>query len=597
MTEELAISTLRYARRNATSRAQWTRLDEAAVRELWDRAVADHTSAAPEGIALAAVGSLGRADAGPESDLDLVLLHDGGKHPELTGGLGSFADALWYPIWDANLELDHSVRSLDDCRHVARSDLSAGLAMLDLRYIAGDQSLVDEAISAILTDWRRAARLRFTALVEDQVERRRRFGRLPYLIEGDIKEAAGGLRDALLIKAIVASWLAERPGVDYERSYEFLLDVRDALTRVSQRHNNVLRLQYQDDVAAALGFTGTSGADPADELLAAISDAARTIRAAYADTVRRARQHMTTASRGLRPRFIRGRVVPPHLDEIAPGVGERAGELVLTESANPADPRVLFRIASAAALRDIPIRPDTLRHLRSSGAGTALAAEPWPEWARVDLEAILASGRPQVSVWEDLDMVGLLTELIPAWESVRNLPQRSVIHRHTVDRHQIEATSNLPGLLSTDGVGLPTLSPARRSALLLATFFHDIGKRPGIPDHSERGAAMIPDILAPLGYGTSVIDDVVVLVRHHLLLGDMATSADPEDPATVRSIVDAVHGDSELLTCLHLLTQADASSCQPPTAPGQTGGGAWNEWKATLVAALVTSARRGMHVE
>ena len=586
--EELAISTLRLTRREVapgpTSRAEWTRLDEAAVQELWENALSSRGLIESPGLALAAVGSLGRKDAGPESDLDLVLIHDGGKHPELAGGLQSFADSLWYPIWDANLELDHSVRSLEDCRSVARSDLAAGLAMLDLRFIAGDRTLVDEAISAILTDWRRASRLRFTSLVEDQIARRKRWGRLPYLIEGDLKEAAGGLRDALLIKALVASWLAERPSIPYEPAYEFLLDVRDALTLTSHRHNNVLRMPYQDDVAASLGFVGESGADPADELLAAVSHAARTIRAAYADTVRRAqRNSTTTSSRWLQPRIVRGRVVPPHLTEVAPGVGERSGELVLTEHAVPGAPRVLFRMASAAALRDIPIRPATLQHMEEAGAGTAFSqGYLWPEWARADFESILASGRSQISVWEQLDMAGLLTELIPAWEGVRNLPQRSAIHRHTVDRHQIEAVSNLPGLLSPEGTGLHTLSASRRSALLLATFFHDIGKRPGIPGHSERGADMIAEILTPMGYGQRITTDVQTLVRHHLLLSEMATSADPEDPATASFIADAVNRDPELLTCLYLLTAADASSCKE---------GTWDQWKESLVANLVTKAQ------
>lgn len=588
--EGLAISTLRDARRGVkrgpTSRATWTHLDEFAARELWEHALHDRELVEAPGLALAAVGSLGRGDAGPESDLDLVMIHDGGRHSELKDGITGFADSLWYPIWDANIELDHSVRSLDECRSVARSDLSAGLAMLDLRYIAGDRTLVDEATSAVLTDWRRASRLRFSSLVEEQIARRRRFGRLPYLIEGDLKEAAGGLRDALLIKAIVASWLAERPAIAYEPSYQFLLDVRDALTLSSHRHNNVLRMAYQDDVAYMLGYSGASGADPADELLADISNAARTIRAAYADTVRRATRSTAVSSRWLQPRIIRGRVVPPHLTEVAPGVGERSGELVLTEHSVPGAPRVLFRMASAAAARDLPIRPATLQHMFDAGAGTAFShGYLWPEWARVDFESVLSSGRSQISVWEQLDMAGLLTQLIPAWAGVRNLPQRSAIHRHTVDRHQIEAESLLPQLVSTDGMGLASLSPPRKTVLLLATFFHDIGKRPGVPGHSERGADMIPNILAPMGYGATACGEVALLVRHHLLLSEMATSADPEDPQTVEQIAEAVHRDSELLTCLHILTQADASSCKE---------GTWDEWKASLVAQLVAKTRASL---
>ncbi|MFT0847794.1 HD domain-containing protein [Actinomycetaceae bacterium L2_0104] len=594
--EQLAILHLRESRRSIAptgkdSRARWTTQTERALVELWDRSLAEQGAPVePRGLALAAVGSLGRRDCGPESDIDLVLFHDGKPHRELKDGLQGLADSLWYPIWDSHIELDHSVRSLAECRGIAKADLAASLGLLDIRRIAGDRELVEDATSRILADWRAGARQRFSELTDRQAARRRQFGRLAYLIEGDIKEAAGGLRDALLIKAMVASWLAERPAIAYEPAYEFLLDVRDGLASLTRRHNHVLRLEYQDDVAALLGFTGQSGQDPADELLMEIAQAARTIRAAYAETARRAQGNLRAPERPrFKPRMVRGRAAPPVLQEIVPGVAESGGELVLSRSGNPADPRLLLAMARAAAERDLPIRLATLQHLEQAGAGRELAyrwelGEPWPQWAREDFEAILGSSRGQITVWEFLDIAGLLTQLVPAWEEVRNLPQRSAIHRHTVDRHQIEVVSRIPDVTSGQ-VALADLSPRRRSALLLAALFHDIGKRPGHPRHAQRGAEMIPGILTPMGYPRAVVDVVVVLTRHHLLLGDLATSADPEEPQTWRSISAAVQGDAELLACLHLLTQADASSCKPE---------AWDEWKASLVANLVRNTRASL---
>ncbi len=594
--EQLEILRLRDLRRavdpvGSESRTQWTTQTERALVQLWENALAQQgVHEDPEGLALAAVGSLGRRDCGPESDIDLVLFHDGKAHHELAGGLQGLADALWYPIWDSHIELDHSVRSLAECRGIAKADLAASLGLLDIRRIAGDRELVEDATSRILADWRAGARQRFSELIDEQVSRRRQFGRLAYLIEGDIKEAAGGMRDALLIKAMVASWLTERPAIAYEPAYEFLLDVRDALTSVTRRHNNVLRMENQDEVAALLGFTGASGQDPADELLMAIAQAARTIRAAYTETARRAQSNLQPAQRSLfKPRLVRGRLAPPILQEVAPGVSENSGELVLAASGNPADPRLLFAMARVAAERNLPIRLATLQHLEQAGAGWELAyrwklGEAWPTWAREDFEAILACGRAQITVWEFLDIAGLLTELVPVWEEIRNLPQRSVIHRHTVDRHQFEVVSRIPRVIS-GGVGLQHLSPRRRSALLLSAMFHDIGKRPGHPEHAERGARMIPEILTPMGYEREIIDDVVALTRHHLLLGDLATSADPEQPNTWDVISRTVNGDVELLACLHLLTQADASSCKPE---------AWDAWKASLVANLVRNTRASL---
>ena len=592
-THQEAILQLRELRRTVApvgreSRTQWTTQTEKALVQLWEGALAEQgVHEEPQGLALAAVGSLGRRDCGPESDIDLVLLHDGKPHRELKDGLQGLADSLWYPIWDSHMELDHSVRSLAGCRGIAKADLAASLGLLDVRRVAGDRELVEDATSRILADWRSGARQRFSELIDEQVSRRRQFGRLAYLIEGDIKEAAGGLRDALLIKAMVASWLTERPAIAYEPAYEFLLNVRDALASLTHRHNHVLRMEHQDDVAALLGFTGETGQDPADELLMEIAQAARTIRAAYTETSRRAQSNLQPPERSrFKPRMVRGRLAPPILQEVAPGVAENSGELVLASSGNPADPRLLLATARAAAERDLPIRLATLQHLEQAGAGRELAyrwklGEAWPDWAREDFEAILACERAQITVWEFMDIAGLLTELVPVWQEIRNLPQRSVIHRHTVDRHQIEVVSRIPRMTSGD-VALNDLSRGRRSALLLSAMFHDIGKRPGHPEHAQRGAEMIPGILTPMGYEQEVIDDVVVLTRHHLLLGDLATSADPEEPCTWEVISRAVNGDPELLACLHMLTQADASSCKPE---------AWDAWKASLVANLVRNTR------
>lgn len=571
----MKIATLREDRskiapRGKDSRELWSQLNEAAVVELWNAACPE---VAATGIALVALGSLGRKDCGPQSDLDLMLIHDGEAHPEIAGGISGLADRLWYPMWDAHIDLDHSVRTLEDCRSIAHTDVEAGLALLDIRYLAGDRTLAAQARSAVLSDWRAVARQRFDAIEAGHNERRKRYGQLAYAIEGDVKEAAGGLRDGLLISALVATWLAERPAINYKPAYEYLLDVRDALTSKTGRRNSTLYLPYQDETAAALGFVGSDEVDPADELLREVAGAARTIRAAYQDTVRRARP----TSSALKPRMVRGKYAPPHLHAWGDGVGQLSGELVLTASAKASSPRTLFTLARVAAQQSMPIRPATLKHMKESGAGSL--PHPWPEWARAEFEEILWSGTGQIAVWEGLDLAGLLTELIPAWAGVRNLPQRSAIHQHSVDRHQIEATTRLRGIVADSDL---TLSSQRKTSLAVATLFHDIGKKPGLSGHSERGAAMLPGLLEPMGYANGVVIDCQLLVRNHLLLSALATSADPEDPGTAKKILAAVDGDRELLTCLHMLSEADAASCKE---------GTWDAWKADLVAQLVERAR------
>jgi [protein-PII] uridylyltransferase len=191
-------------------------------------------------------------------------------------------------------------------------------------------------------------------------------------------------------------------------------------------------------------------------------------------------------------------------------------------------------------------------------------------WSRVALDAfvsLLAAGQGAVPVFEHLDQSGLLVRLLPEWERVRSKPQRNSYHRFTVDRHLIEAVAGAAAL---------TRRVARPDLLLLGALLHDIGKgRPG--DHTEVGMRVVAEIGPQLGLPAADVSVLVALVEHHLLLPDVATRRDLADPATARTVADAV-GSVEVLDLLHALTEADA---------GATGPAAWSSWKSQLVADLV----------
>jgi [protein-PII] uridylyltransferase len=530
-----------------------------ALSELTDDWLAGLFAAGAEelrGASLVAVGGYGRGELSPRSDLDLLLLHDGSD----AKAVAALADRIWYPVWDLGLALDHSVRTPAEARKTAGEDLKVQLGLLDARHIAGDLGLTAGLRTAVLADWRNQAPKRLPELQELCAERAERQGELQYLLEPDLKEARGGLRDATALRAVAASWLADAPREGLDDARRRLLDVRDALHLATGRATDRLALQEQDQVAAELGLLD------ADTLLRQVYEAARVI--SYASDVTWREVARVLRSRAVRPRLramLGGQKPVPERSPLAEGVVEQDGEVVLARAARPErDPVLPLRAAAAAAQAGLPL---SLHAVRRMAAVARPLPTPWPAEAREQLVTLLGSGRPTVDVWEALEAEGVITRLLPDWERVRCRPQRNAVHIWTVDRHLIETAVRASEF--TRRVHRPDL-------LLVAALLHDIGKGwPG--DHSVAGEIIAKDVAARIGFDRDDVAVLATLVRHHLLLVDTATRRDLEDPATVRSVADAV-GSQSTLELLHALTEADALA---------TGPAAWSSWRGSLVADLV----------
>ena len=531
----------------------------AAEADAWLSGLAEQAAGdAHRHLALVAVGGYGRSSLCPYSDLDVVLVHNGHRD------IAKVADAIWYPVWDEGVHLDHSVRRPSEVITAASEDVRVALGLLDARLVWGEPGIVEPLLEKARAAWRDRLGARYLPLLKEQMAgRRATAGDVAFLLEPDLKESHGGLRDVSVLRAIsaFAPLLADYADLaSVEGATALLTDIRVELHRLAQREHDKLLLQDQDQVAAALAF------EDADALMLAVSTAGRQIAWVSDDVWRRRR--LWDPSPEPKRRFRRSTVHPgtDHvLTDLGPDMIEVHGEIALTPLAPVSDDASLpLRLAATAARVDRPIAKASLHRLADR---MPPAGDPWSEETRAAFVELLGLGRPAIDKIESLDQHGLFVRLIPEWAAVRNKPQRNAYHTYTVDRHLLEAVALAAGL--TDTVERPDL-------LLVGTLLHDIGK--GFPgDHTTVGIEVVDRIGTRMGFDKDDVAVLVDLVRYHLLLPDTATRRDLDDPTTIARVAQAA-GNRLTLHLLAALTEADSKA---------TGPSAWGAWKAGLVADLV----------
>ena len=509
-------------------------------------------------IALAAVGGYGRGELSPGSDLDILFLHSGKVSAE---NLKAFVNDVLYPLWDKK-SVDHSVRTRSETRDAASSDLRVATGLLDIRLIAGNPDLVAAVQLDALDFWRKNAKENLANLHKSLQERHIRAGELAYLLEPDLKEARGGLRDIQALRAISLSAAIAVPLEKISWAEGTLNNVRESLHIASGRGKDRLLFQEQDKVAKLLNYPD------ADAMMSDVARAARTVDYLLNYTWH-ALEHKEKDGLG---RILKR----PRITTVAKNVSASNREIVIDPftSLND-DPVCGLRAAATAAQLGLPLSLDTCTELSENlKSGQGKLPTPWPREARELLISLIGAGEAMVGIFESLDQEEIIFEWIPEWMSVRSLPQRNALHRHTVDRHMVETAVHAAKL---------TRKVQRPDLLLFAALFHDIGKG-AQEDHSVRGVRLIEPIAQRIGFDAKEIEILKNLVLHHLLLSSTATRRDLDDPATIQSIVSLIP-DVNTLELLHALSIADGEA---------TGSAGWSDWKATLVNDLVQRVKRAM---
>lgn len=509
-------------------------------------------------IALAAVGGYGRGELSPGSDLDILFLHSGKVSAE---ELKAFVDNVLYPLWDKK-SVDHSVRTRSETRDATSSDLRVATGLLDIRLIAGNPDLVAGVQLDALDFWRKNAKENLAGLHKSLQERHVRAGELAYLMEPDLKEARGGLRDIQALRAISLSAAIAVPLEKISWAEGTLNNVRESLHIASGRGKDRLLFQEQDKVARLLDYPD------ADVMMSDVARAARSVDYLLNYTWH-ALEHK--GKDGL------GRILKrPRITTVAKNVSASNREIVIDPFTSlDDDPVVGLRAAATAAQLGLPLSLDTCTELsKNLKSGQGKLPTPWPREARELLISLIGAGEAMVGIFESLDQEEIIFEWIPEWMSVRSLPQRNALHRHTVDRHMVETAVHAAKL---------TRKVQRPDLLLFAALFHDIGKG-AQEDHSLRGLRLIEPIAQRIGFDAKEIEILKNLVLHHLLLSSTATRRDLDDPATIQSIVSLIP-DVNTLELLHALSIADGEA---------TGSAGWSDWKATLVNDLVQRVKRAM---
>jgi [protein-PII] uridylyltransferase len=537
-----------------------------------------------ERLSVVAVGGFGRSEMAPHSDVDLLFLYPW----KITARAESVIESLLYILWDLKLKVGHSSRTVKDCIRLGREDITIRTALLEHRRIAGDTALAVELDDKLWSDlFRNTGREFIEAKLAERAERHRRQGGQRYVLEPNVKEAKGGLRDLQTLywigkylhrvpsaEGLVAAGLltAEEFAI-FRRAENFLWAARCHMHYITNRATDQLTFDLQVEVAERMNYRDAGGRRAVEHFM---QDYFR-----HATRVGELTRVFLTEleARHVKPEarlagFLNRRKVSPGFKVVQSRLD------VADPKAFLSDPLNFLRIFEETLRTGYLLHPNAMRLLAANLPLINDEMREDPEAGKIFLRLMLDHGNPERSL-RRMNELGVLSAFIPEFENIVAMMQFNVYHHYTVDEHIIQCISCLAQIERGELIEeLPVASGIlkagiNRRVIYVAILLHDIGK--GRPeDHSIIGAQLARRICPRLGLTAEETETVEWLVRYHLLMSDMAQKRDVGDPRTVRDFAKAVetHKRLDLLT---VLTVCDIRGVGP---------GTWNNWKAMLLRQL-----------
>ncbi|MBI4442246.1 MAG: [protein-PII] uridylyltransferase [Acidobacteria bacterium] len=528
--------------------------------------------------AIVAVGGYGRAELCPHSDIDLLILYD-----RSSVSFGRFlASELIYLLWDVGLQVGHSWRTPEQCLAMARTDSTAENSLLDARLLVGGRSVFEQLRSVLRRYWAQNATGFVDRKRKEMEERYGRLGSTVFLLEPNVKESPGGLRDFHTMHwlargawgleggrdLVAAGVLSGSDWLRVQRAYDWVLRVRNELHYLTNRRADQLALSVQPEVAHGLHIAPRQHQLPAEVFMSQYFQHAEQIHRVMRQALSAA-QHQ----KGKRRRQV--------LMELSYGFHllRSDGQLHLAESglrqfpSTPLDMMLLFSLAQRLRLR---LGEDLQSAVRNN---LSLLRRDWQRNARMNqvfLEILRRPGRVGATL-RAMHSCGLLGKYLPEFGRITRLMQHDYYHRYTTDEHTLHAIELLDAVWRKPPPVLErfrdlTYHITDPAPLYLALLLHDVGKGLG-GGHSEKGASRASAVCERLGMTPKQAAQVELLVRHHLLLSHLSQRRDLSD-SSVGQRAAAIVGDEETLSTLCLLTYADTAAVGPDV---------WTEWKNALL--------------